>query len=440
MPPAEKPAKPSADFPLFPHATGYWAKKIKGRMYYLGRWDDPSGALERYREHELAEASSKRAVPKSTKANAGRPAKPHKDFPLFPHANGQWAKKIAGKTHYFGPWNDPESALDTYLRQKDDLLAGRKPSASDAVTVRDLVNQFLAAKEAIVLSNELEQRTFDDYYKECKRVIRVFGRTRTVEGLAPDDFEELRGDMAESLGPVALGNAINRVRVLFKYAFDQRLIPTPVHFGQSFKRPSAKTLRKERQRKGKRLFEATQIQNLLTVASIPLKAMILLGINAGFGNSDCAHLSIDVLDFKTGWHGHHRKKTGVERRCKLWAETSQALQDVLAARRMPEKDIHSRLVFITRSGRSWGDDPSSITKEFDKLLKKLKIKRPGLAFYALRHTFQTVAEKCRDAAAVQAIMGHVAKSSDMSSVYREEVDDDRLQAVTDCVHGWLFGD
>src|SRR5215472_17211396 len=99
--------------------------------------------------------SPRRRLPKITSPLGDkkrvRPEKPSSDFPLFPHPAGVWCKKIRGKLHYFGPWDDPDGALDNYLKQKDDLHAGRtpRPNPEDA-TVRSVCNHFRSAKEALV--------------------------------------------------------------------------------------------------------------------------------------------------------------------------------------------------------------------------------------------------------------------------------------------------
>src|SRR5262249_32635822 len=134
---------------------------------------------------------------------AARPAKPTPDFPLFPHAAGVWAKKIRGKMYYFGPWADPDAALEKYLEQKDALHAGRKPrEESGAATVRDAANAFLNHKQAKLDAGELSRRTFAEYRETCDLIVSDFGKRRLLDDLDADDFTALRDRMAKKWGPV----------------------------------------------------------------------------------------------------------------------------------------------------------------------------------------------------------------------------------------------
>jgi hypothetical protein len=72
------------------------------------------------------------------------------------------------------------------------------------LTIGRLANIFLASKQRLVDSGELEKRTWSDYHSICARVLRVLGPGRRVADLRPADFELLRGDFAKTHGPVAL--------------------------------------------------------------------------------------------------------------------------------------------------------------------------------------------------------------------------------------------
>lgn len=265
---------------------------------------------------------------KRRKDSTSKPEKPYADYPLFAHATKRWAKKIRGKFHYFGPWNDPDGALNKYLEQRDDLHAGRTPrNTGDGLTVRDLVNRFLSAKKQLLDNSELTARTFADYYATCERLISVFGKSRLVDDLASDDFEQLRASIADTRGAVSLGNEVQRTRVVFKYAYDAGLIVAPVRYGPQFKKPSKKVLRKERAGKGSRMLEPAELRKLLDSAPAQMKAMMLLALNCGFGNNDCGTLPLEAVDLAACVIDYARPKTGIARRCPLWAKTVKALRE-----------------------------------------------------------------------------------------------------------------
>jgi integrase len=371
-----------------------------------------------------------------------RPQKPRPDFPLFPHASGRWAKKVRGKFVYFGKVaDDPkgEAALNLWLDQRDDLLAGRTPRGNrDGLTVRDLCNRFLTAKGQQQHAGDITPRSFADYFATAKLIVGAFGKTRLVDDLAADDFEALRASLAKTRNPNTLGNEVQRVRVVFKYGYDAGLIDKPVRYGPTFKRPAKRILRALRQKRGPHMFTAVELRTMIRKADQPLRAMIYLGINAGFGNTDCGTLSLSALNLETGWADYPRPKTAVERRCPLWVETVEAIREAIDQRPTQKAAEHAGLVFVTKYGRPWAKETrdNAITKEMRKLLDLLKLHRPGLGFYALRHTFETVADGSRDQVAVDFIMGRADQS--MAGVYRETIDDDRLRAVVDHVHNWLF--
>lgn len=409
------------------------------------------------------ESDSKQSGKVTKPKKPAKPKKPH-NSPLTVHPSGTWCKRIKGRLYHFGRWDRPnelghEVALEKYLKQAARLHAGKglEPEAEPVepvqkITMVDLVNDFLEAKEKLVETGDLSARTWQDYKDACVRLLEITGRQRIVESLKPNDFDDIRVKLAKGVGKVTLANRIRQARILFKFANDQDLIPHPLKFGQSFKQPDKATMRAEKNASGPKDYSAGELRTIISAAGVQLKAMILLGINCGFGNIDCASLPRSAIDLDSGWLNFPRPKTAVERRCPLWPETIKAIRDAVGICPLPKDEADSDLVFITKYGKpfvrlqkkkkSSGDADrvvklDAVSGEFGKLLTSLNLNGRRRAFYSLRRTFETVAGDSLDQVATSFIMGHAAKSDDMSAVYRQRISDDRLAAVTNHVRAWL---
>ena len=394
---------------------------------------------------------------RGSKRTTDRPPKPYKDFPLTPHPGGAWQKKIRGRIHYFGRWGHIrngkmerlpddgwQQALELYKAQADDLHAGRTPRVKrtgEGTTLDLLRGRFLTAKSRALDAHEITPRTYFEYKATTNLLIEQFGRDRLVDDITADDFEALRDGMAKRWGPVRLGNEIQKIKTFFKYGYETGLIDKPIRYGPQFKKPSASVLRRHRAKNGERMFQAAELCRLLdSLGTNPImRSMILLGINAGFNNSDCANLPLKALDLDGGWCNFPRPKTGIARRCPLWPETVTALREVIGTRPEPRNEEATPLVFVTTRGRPWltlgTANPVSVAAR--NAMKAVGVHREGIGFATLRHVFRTIADGSRDQVAIDRIMGHADPS--MGDVYRERIDDSRLLAVVEHVRRWLFG-
>ncbi len=386
-------------------------------------------------------------------ASPGKP--PIKNFPLQPHPTGMWQKRIRGKLYYFGRWGrthkgklerlpDPEwwqNGLAIYNANKEPLHAGtsttvRKPDERPEGTLAELCNRFRTAKLRKKENGRITALTYESYRKTTDLLITEFGKDQLVADLEPKDFEGLLATMSERWGLVRLGNEITRAKSVFKYGHENIKGMSKALFGSEFKPPEQSELRKEKAKKGKRMLEADECRRMLGAADLQLRAMILLGINCGFNNKDCADLPLSTI--KGEWIDFPRPKTGIERRCPLWPETVAALQAAIAERPEPRQNDAEGLVFITTRGRPFlsRGQANPVSVAAGKLMREVGVHRAGIGFATLRHVFRTVADGARDQVAINHVMGHA--DSSMGEVYRERIGDSRLVAVAQHVRAWLW--
>jgi len=372
-----------------------------------------------------------------------KPAKPRPDFPLFPHASGKWAKKIAGKLRYFGRWADPDGALAEYQSHLAGVQKDSKPPrpAIRGLPLADACNLFLMSQRDRFDQREIASRTYREYVRTCKRLLEFWGRDRRIETLLPEDFTQYKVELSKTCNLVSVGNEVTRVKTLLNW-LERSKHTSAIEVGPDFRKPPEKAVRRHRRQVGKKLYTAHEVQRLIGESGVTLRAMIHLGINCGFGNSDCESLPLAVVAeaIDSGLLDYARPKTEVDRLCPLWPETVEALRTAMEYRATVAltvenaKPTEHAQAFLLADGRPLNPESGHVAKRFRSAREAARIKRGG--FYWLRHTFETVAGLCGDQVAVNAIMGHVDGS--MAGVYREEVQESRLLKASAAVREWLY--
>lgn len=401
-------------------------------------------------------------------------------FPLTKHKRG-WVKKINGRVVFVCGNVSMDEALQIWFNRKEELYAKHSTKsetplqsmviptqppmpqvtqpAKPSPTVQEVAEAFKRARLQMMEEGKFKPRS----YTSMVEAIDAFENSVVgpVNALMPENFARYRSLLAQRMtSPFSINRHVSQVRAMFRWAKDYAyLIDTLPRWGMSFKKSSAVQIRRhthDRQRTGKsRIFTPQQVHTFLDSSRPDVRAMVLLGINCAFTNSDIADVTIDSIDFIKGVVEFPRPKNENYRRAILWPETMQAIRDALPYRARPQNPADDHRIFLTRTGLPWivtrkTQNGKIIT--VDHLAGHLARRRrkgtlslpSGCSFYKLRATLRTVSHVLRDKEAVNLIMGHADHSvAAINYVHFESPEiraewDDRLRAVSDHVHSWLF--
>jgi integrase len=312
------------------------------------------------------------------------------------------------------------------MEQRDYLHAGLVPPTK-CTTLGDVLNSYVDDKKRSLDIGDIVARTYNEYLQVCD-VIATLGKHRPIESITTDDLGRLRTMLAKGKGgklvsPLTHKRLLTFARMVFHHANEE--LGFAVRYKKPLRTPPKAKIRERRNEIGARMFEAAEIRKLIKSADQPLKAMILLGINCGFGPSDCILLPVKALDIANGWHNFARPKTQVARRCALWPETVKALREVVP---------NNGPMF---NGRTWSRH--IIARQFKELAEQCGVYQEHTkTFYSLRRTFETIAKTAEvNQSVIDRIMGH--ERPDMSEVYNQMTFDSMLRKCTDHVRKWLRG-
>lgn len=341
--------------------------------------------------------------------------------------NGQWAKKYKGRTYYFGVWEDQDAALESWRERWPVIVRGGDASRValpiDSARLKPALQDYLAARKADYNTGDLRWPSYRTYRNTCAAILRVIDGNRTILSLRPADFQRLLDDMAHR-SPVARQDYVVKVKTIFRWIQDHYGIS--VAYGPSFRGPPAKAIRKQRNNRDAKLLTPAEIHKLLKVASDEAKAMILLGINGGFGNSDLSELPARAVDLDNAIIDYHRHKTEARRVVPLWPETVAAIRAVYVDRDGP--------LILDRFGKHMvRRGVNGICRVMEDLRDASEVKA---TFYCFRYAFATVASEIPDDHARALIMGHVIDGVSENYILRFPVS--RLVGITDHVRAWLY--
>ncbi len=292
---------------------------------------------------------------------------------LTPQKCGYWSKKHKGKRYYFARLEDPDLAIDEYIRRWPQITtAGDQPSLKPT-TISAALAEYLADAERRHTAGEIGHSRLQLLTRLARLVTSHFGGRRTINSISAIEWAEAMRDLFSHKGPVTRHLAIQTTRTMLRWC--ERNCGVEIDAGDAFRPVPARVRRRHRREHMPGMFTAGEIRRLIKVCrslhdhphadAVTTEACLWLAINGGMRQSEIAQLTprayrrCDRVDRGVrGWIDEPRPKTESPRRFPLWPETADAIDAALSLRRHPD------FLLATRN------DTPLLTPNNDRLLKR----------------------------------------------------------------------
>lgn len=367
---------------------------------------------------------------------------------LYDKTTGWWYSNVKDPTRRCGRakhmWaKDRDEARRQYSRSIEQIVTEHANNVPIVQPIDDAANWSLIEMAAHYYDRKRADGCSALFLAATKRYLQRFLNwlksqgfdvcEKRADGLTSALLAAYRQSLADdaSIGLKTANHYVDHVRMLLLWGSRMHGIPHPP-IGSIQQFPARRGTKSGHGRRYDRTpFSWHEIEQLLSVADVTEAAIVMLGLNCGFGNSDIATLKLTDVDLEGGTISHPRPKTGVERDFTLWPETVEVLRAYLAHHRGRPKDQETTyLFFVSRKGHPfcWQElkadgklrRSDAIKCRFERLCKTAGVERKfGVGFYILRHTYATlIGSGSKDLREVQAALGQ--RTLKQQEVYRHD--------------------
>ncbi len=187
-----------------------------------------------------------------------------------------------------------------------DIIAHDKKKVNGNMTLNEISDMYLKYQYTKLQANNLSARHHNDQIKSLHKLQEFLGKNCRIKGITTLSLQNYKRSLQKHYKSVfRLKLHLSIMKAMFHWAKKNDILNNI---------PNVDAISRVKEiHQDKFTFESAHIKKILSIADTKMQAMIWLGLNCGFGCTDCAYLKWTDLDLTNGRVVLPRRKTGIYR-------------------------------------------------------------------------------------------------------------------------------